>query len=136
MLSDGSRHKRSEMTIQSSAQWRRKFGSNRLAARAKRSMNPCGILLSSRKCLPLKLSLVDGIRRTKNLGTEGLERSQQALGFPVVRELFFLRPKLGWMKAAAAPLMHDRVLDVEHLVIQKIFDQESRDARLVEQAAD
>ena len=66
----------------------------------------------------------------------GLELLEQRDGFLVAGELAFVSVELLRVGAFASPDVLDRVLEMQHLVIEHVLDEEARDPRLVEDAAD
>ena len=53
-----------------------------------------------------------------------------------LRELFFFVLELPWMDTTPSAARPDRMLEVEHLVVDDVFDGIARHPRVIEQAAD
>jgi len=66
----------------------------------------------------------------------GSELLEQRDGLLVAGKLAFVSVELLRVGAFAAPGVLDRVLEMQHLVIEDVLDEEARDLRLVEDAAD
>src|SRR6266404_9357245 len=65
-----------------------------------------------------------------------LHNAQEFARLLQFREALYFRQKFARMHASSAPPQFDRVLQMQHLVEENVFDGVARHARMVEDAAD